>query len=172
MEARQTGDPVALALIGTELAVDEEVSGKKADLTSADVLNEARDLAKMRRKEKELAAVAVLLKDKAAAKELTDLVEPAKKAEAERIARFKSGERGKGIRVLAVVNRTQHHLSIRVNGEHVGWIDPFSARDFYLPEHHHRLPMLYLRAHDDQGQIWHSQDFTGDLDRFKWILIL
>jgi len=172
MEARQKGDPVALALIGTELAVDEEVSGKKADITSAELLSEAKDLAKLRRKDKELAAVALLLKDTAAAKELTDLVGPAKKAEAERIAKFKSGERERGIRVLEVINRTEHHLSIRVNGEHVGWIDPFSAREWLLPPHHHHPPELFLSAHDDQGQRWHSQYFTGEYQKFTWTLIL
>ena len=58
--------PVALAMIGTEMAIDEEVSGKKASLKSADIMSEAKDLAKMRAKEKELEAVALLLKDKAA----------------------------------------------------------------------------------------------------------
>ena len=87
----------------------------------------------MRLKEKELAAVALLLKDKSAAKELTDLVEPAKKAEAERIARFKSGVQEKGIRVLRVVNTTQTPTSIRVDGENVGWIEPFGNREYFLP---------------------------------------
>ena len=171
MEARQNGDPVALALIGTELAVDEEVSGKKADLTSADILSEAKDLAKMRWKEKELAAVALLLKDKAAAKELTDLVGPAKKAEAERIARFKSGERERGIRVLEVINTTQNPLSIRVNGEHVGWIDPFSTGEFFLHPHHWHPPYLFLSAHDAQGNRCHAQYFTGHYPKFTWTLI-
>jgi hypothetical protein len=172
MDARKMSDPVALAMIGTEMAVDEEVSGKKAGLTSAAIMSEARDLAKIRAKEKELAAVAMLLKDKAAAQELTEMMGPARDAEAKLAAKIKSGERALGIRVLHVVNQTEHHLSVRVNGEHVGWIEPFNEREYFLPQHHHHQHFLHLSAHDHQGQQWHAQEFTGDMERFTWVLIL
>ena len=95
-DARKMSDPDVLAMIGTEMAIDEEVSGKKASLKAADIMSEAKDLAKMRSKEKELAAVALLLKDKAAAQELADMVGPAREAEAKIVAKIKSGERRLG----------------------------------------------------------------------------
>ena len=171
-DARKMSDPVALAMIGTEMAIDEEVSGKKASLKAADIMSEAKDLAKMRSKEKELAAVALLLKDKAAAQELADMVGPAREAEAKIVAKIKSGERALGILVLHVINTTEHHLSVRVNGEHVGWIEPFNEREYFLPPHHHHQHMLHLSAHDHQGQQWHAQEFTGHMDRFTWVLTL
>src|SRR5262249_12442816 len=55
--ARKAPDPVSLAHSANELAVAEKVSGKKASLTSNQVLKEAQELAKLRRQEAELKAL-------------------------------------------------------------------------------------------------------------------
>src|SRR5262245_33132216 len=55
--ARRASDPVALAHAANELAVAEQVSGKKASLTSNTLIKEAAELARLRRQAAELQAV-------------------------------------------------------------------------------------------------------------------
>jgi hypothetical protein len=169
-DARMKADPVAIALVSTEMAVSEKVSGKKANLTSSDVMKEATDLAKLRSREKELAAVALLVKDQTAAKELADLADAAKRTEAERIAAFKSGERQKGVHFLEVINNTHHNLSIRVNGQHVGWVPQYSVGNFELHPMHHGVPQLFLSAHDHFGNHVRAHAATGHHHRFTWTI--
>jgi hypothetical protein len=92
-DCRQKCDPIAMALIATEMGIAEKLSGKTAELTSSDVLKESVELCRMRRQEKELSALAMLVKDSALAESLNSLAEKAKSEEAERISKFQSGER-------------------------------------------------------------------------------
>jgi hypothetical protein len=167
-EARHKSDPVALAMLGTELAVAEKVSGKKADVTSDAVLKEAAELARMRRQEKELVAVALIVKDEGIAKELAELAMTAQKEEAARVASFKSGEKAKGIRILEVINDTHHRLSIRVNGVHIGWVPPYSVENFQLHPMHHNAHQIWLNAHDHFGNHVRAHAETGQHHRFTW----
>jgi hypothetical protein len=169
-DARHKGDPVALGMIGIELAVAEKVSARTADVTSDAILKEATDLAKMRGRDKELAALALIVHDASIAKELTDLRKDVEKAEAERIAKFKSGERERGVRILEVVNNTHHRLSVRVNGEHVGWVPPFTVENIQLHPRYHEPHQLWLNAHDHFGNHVRAHASTGQHHRFTWII--
>src|SRR5713101_2387744 len=64
--ARRASDPVALAHTASELSVAEKVSGKQAKVTSAAVLNEAAELAKLRKQASELQAVSKVAEQVAA----------------------------------------------------------------------------------------------------------
>src|SRR5205814_1963827 len=55
--ARQAHDPVSLGHAANELAVAEKVSGKKAAVTSTDLMKEATQLATVRRQVPELQAM-------------------------------------------------------------------------------------------------------------------
>jgi hypothetical protein len=169
-DARQKCDPIALALIATEIGVAEKVSGKRAELTADDVLNEAVDLARMRQQELELNAVALLVKDQSVAEKLKALAEKAKVDEAERISKFKSGEREKGFHYLVVNNNTDARLSIRVNGQRVGHVNPFSSREFWTPGVE-QMSYIDLRAHDHiTDAVWSSNVVTGDFFKYTWNL--
>ena len=56
-QARRKYDPVALAHTASELHVAEKVSGKKASVTSSQLIKESSELAKLRSQEAELRAV-------------------------------------------------------------------------------------------------------------------
>jgi hypothetical protein len=68
--ARRSHDPVTLAHAANELSVAEKVSGKKAELTSAKLLKQAAELAKLRREVAELKAVHQIAEQTAADNEL------------------------------------------------------------------------------------------------------
>ena len=168
-DARLKCDPITLAMISTEIGIAEQVSGKKADITAAEVKKEAVELARMRRCEPELAAMSLMVEDKAAAKELTDLASKAGQEEAERVSRFKSGEREKGVNVLIVRNTTPVPVSVRVNGVHLGWVQPFSQVDFNTAQYY-EPHQLYLSAHDQFGDVFRSHVHTGHHHYFTWTL--
>jgi hypothetical protein len=170
VDARQKYDPIALALIATEIGIAEKVSGKRADLTAGDVKKEAVELAIMRRRGLELTAMSLMVSDEAVAKKLTDLAEKAKQEEADRVARFKSGERDKGIHVLEVRNTTPVPVSVRINGIHLGWVQGvsqvvFNTSQFYEPN------QIFLSAHDQFGDIFRSEYHTGRHHYFVWTLV-
>ena len=169
-DARQKCDPIALALIATEIAVAEKVSGRTADLTSDALFKEAIDLATMRREEKELNALALLVRDESKAEKLKALADKAKVEEAERVSKFKSGEREKSFHYLIVVNNTDVRVSARVNGRHVGFVNPFSSWEFWTPFAEH-MTYIDLRAHDHMtGEVWRSDVVTGNFFKYTWIL--
>jgi len=121
--ARAAPDPVALALAAKELEAAEQVSGKKASLTSADLVKEATELARLRNMPDELKAVAKLIPDG------KGLEEQAEKT-AKEIQRRKEGETPKSITgYLKVVNTTRWYIDIYVNGFKRVTVAPFHYVD-------------------------------------------
>jgi hypothetical protein len=169
-DARQKGDPVALALIATEMRVAETVSGRMAEVTADEVTKEAITLGKMRRQEKELMALAVLAKDPTQAEQLDALAKTAKVEEAERISKFKSGEREKGFHYLIVNNTTDVPVSVRANGHHIGFVPGFSVREFWTPGLEHN-PQTFISAHDQFGDVWKTHVVEGEHLKYTWTLI-
>jgi len=166
-DARRKCDPITIALIATEIGVAEKVSGKKADLTSEKLVKEAVDLAKLRRREKELNAVALLVQDAAEAEQLRALATTAKAEEAERISIFKSGEREKGFRFLLVNNNAPDVITVTVNGVVVGDVMPFSPGRFFTP-FVQRTPFVTLRADDYATGQWWFNTFQGGRPEVVW----
>ena len=108
-------------------------------MTAEEIQKEAVELATMRRLEPELNAMAMLVKDDATATKLTSLAKKAAQEESDRVAAFKSGERGRGIHELTVRNLTPVGISVRINGIHIGWVHGnseamFNTSQFYEPE--------------------------------------
>lgn len=167
-EARHKSDPVALGMIATELGIAEKVSGKTASLTSADVMKEAIEMAKLRRQEKELVALSLMTPDKATAEELTSLAKKAYKDESERIAKFKSGERERGFRTLWVFNNTDQLVFIRANHHHIGSVAPWSSFVFNTPFLAFD-PEVHLHGHSPTGGEWRNRVF-GNYATYIWNL--
>jgi hypothetical protein len=126
---RKSPDPVALALLATELAIAEKVSDKTATLTAETLLKEAVDMAKQRHASKELTAVAMLVKDTATKEKLVKLSKLAATYEKEATEAFKNKEKPKGVwGYLTVRNNTGNQISIYVNGRYYGYVNAY--RDY------------------------------------------
>ena len=142
-QARSAPDPVGLAVAARELAVAEKVSGKTAKITAADLMKEAVQMVQRRLIPEELKALALLVHDKAAAKELT---EAAAKAQAMVDAR-KSGEKPRGIEGrLYVNNKTAYYVRVYVDSRYVGTVDPYSTSSMYVGAAPFTDTVLYAQA--------------------------
>ena len=168
--ARKSGDPVALASDAQYLAAAEAASGKKADLTSAELMKEAVTLAKARDHSSELKALAALTKGQPVSKELEALAEKAEKSEAEAIAKFKSGEKTKGIwNTLTVRNFTAERAYIYVNGSSVGSVSPFHDAILTTPIRDPASVSTLLYARTADGSVtWGPRIVSGAVDDFTW----
>ena len=135
-EARRSPDPVELAACARSLAVAEEVSGKKASVTSTQVMADAVELAKLRNLDSELKAMALMVTDAKTAKELTELSKAAEDTKPE------PGEKAKFIDgTLRVMNHTDECLRIFVDGMFVGEVHKGETADLRVraPNHHNHL---------------------------------
>jgi hypothetical protein len=131
-QSRKVSDPVGLAAAAGELAVAERISGKKAPITAAALMEEAVKLARLRDRSTELKAVGLMVHDEGLGKELAKLGAAAEKREEAAIRDFKSGEKSRGILGrLTVVNNTGYTMQITINGQDVFWVRPY--RDFTWP---------------------------------------
>lgn len=130
-QARRNADPVGLMNTARELAVAEELSGKKAPLTAAELEKEAVELAKLRSNPPELKAVALMVDNQETKKALKQAIEQAEKREAEEAAALEAGERPKHlVGDLIVDNHTHHWADIRVNGSFRGSVAPHGHEHF------------------------------------------
>lgn len=168
LDARRKGDPIALALIATELDLAEKVANKKAEVTAADIRKEAIDLVKLRSVDTELKAMSLLVKDQ----ELAGLAKEAQERETKRIedAKKVKGVTPRGVHVLEVTNHTNRWAHIRVNGHQVGSVPPHSNNTFQLHQMHHNVHEINLAAYDHQGDHWRGHYLTGQHHHFHWIL--
>lgn len=119
--ARHRPDPVALAVIATELGVAEKVSGKKASLTAKSLVDEAVELAIVRHDAEELKAVSLLT----GKTELKTQIKLAAKFAEEQKAASQSGERSRAYHGRVTVhNHFNKFFDIYVyhNGRHMGTI--------------------------------------------------
>lgn len=167
-QARGAADPVGLASAAKELAAAENVAGKKAAITSADLLKEAAELAKYRYEPTELKAVAMLLGD---GSESQDLLNTAKKAatfrENQRKAR-EAGETTRGIEgVVRFDSRTDAYISCYVNGRFVGSMGPFGDVYYFVGDAPYATTYLYARSND--GRFWRLNVHSA-YSSYRWIL--
>ena len=162
-QVRLNPDPVALALIATELDAAEKVSGKQAGITAADLRKEAIDMAKRRADAKELKVVALLINDAAASKDLQELSEKA----ADRDAQAKAGEKTRGIGTLTVQNFTAHKIWIYVNDSQVGWVNPFGQYTFTVNQPGFNTTKLFGRS-SNNVTTWGPRYLAEDYSSFTW----
>jgi len=169
LSARRKMDPHALALIAVELGSAEEATGKKADLTAATLEKEAVEIARLRRKSAELKAIAALIGDESAAKELRGLSAKAAGEEAEVAARAKSGERDKGVHFVKVFNNTDFPFRVVINGVDCGWIAPNSQQIIPSPWAQF-APFVSVVAFDQFGDVATGLDVQGNHVEFKFFI--
>jgi hypothetical protein len=168
-EARRKYDPIALALVSTEVSLAEKASGKTAAVTAGSLLAEAVALAELRDDAKELKAIASLQKDKTVADRLTALAKEAEEAEAKRIKDEMAGTE-RGFLYLEVINRSPCPTTIHVDGRPVGFVPPWGRIVFgpFFEHRHNRSVRLEAR-----GCVrWKTEFSPAEYrERFTWILL-
>lgn len=133
-EHREAPDPVGLASAAKLLQVAEEIAGKKAPLTAAELQKEAVELAKLRSIPSELTAIASLTGNE----ELNELAEAAKTRDKEEQAAAKSGDASKELHGdLHVHNHSHEGFHVYANGRHLGYVHPHGERTWHLHDVHH-----------------------------------
>jgi hypothetical protein len=168
--ARKQADPVSLAGAANELAVAEQVSGKKASLTSDTLMKEAAELAKTRHHSSELKAVSLMAHgNEAIAKDLTTAAAIADKKEKELIAEAKEGGKTRGIMgTLHADSRVNATVFVYVDGRFVGSMGPFGDIYPYLGQTAWETTHLFARSND--GRTWH-RNISNAVNNYHWILL-
>ncbi len=165
-QARSKSDPVILAGLANELAAVESAAGKQASLTSAALLKESVDLAKMRYLATELKVVGQL-----AGTQGQELLGLAKKAAADEMQAQKDREAGvkpRGItRFLIVDSRSSYDIAIYVNGVYKGTVPRGGDRVFLVGDS--PWSTTYLRGQDAYGGSW-TGSVSKDVADFTWKL--
>lgn len=166
-DARSTPDPVALALLASNLAVAEKVSGKTASVKSADIQKEAVELAKMRGKSAELKALKEIVSDKTTKTELEEEVALAEKNEAKAKSDALSSVAPKAlIGMLTVVNHSDECLKIYVHGQYVGECHTGETQSFYAHDHHN--PTILQAFCEQDGDLVESKALWGHNHCCHW----
>lgn len=166
--ARKTPDPVDLAMAGQSLAVAEAVSGKKASVTSTEVIKEAIDLAKLRGYSAELTAVALIVTDDAAKKDLAKAAAVAKKLEDEAKAQPAGSGDKDLVGNLIVFNRSGECVKIYVDGKFVGEVH---AGDTTAVRVHSHSENTLIQAICEDGDVVSQRIFAGrNRGDFHWHL--
>jgi hypothetical protein len=164
--ARSAPDPVGLAAAAAELGVAERVAERQAALKAADLLKEAIDMARARNRPDELNAVALYAGDDSAKKDLQDRARKAGQAAASR----KSGERARGITGrLYVVNNTKWYITIYVNYERVGVVNPYGAATMYVGDSSDDTTILYGDA-EGTPLDWGPRRVSQAVRDYTWTL--
>lgn len=159
--ARETPDPVALAICARSLKVAEAVSGKQASVTSDAVMSEALALAKIRREPAELEAVAMLVEDPAQKSELDKLAKTVKRDTPE------PGEVSKAIfGDLIVDNHTDHCLRIYVDGRYRGEVH--AGQHAHLHVHTHSWVNRLEAYCEDDGDLVSQGTVSGHQHNVSW----
>jgi hypothetical protein len=168
-QARAAVDPICLAGLARELAVAEEVSGKKASITADALSNEAIELATMRHESAELKALAIMFKGHDAAKDLEALSAKAKKSEEDDAKAAREGERSRGIRTLVVQNGSNDRVWIYANGKYLGYVNPY--HDFTFHVGHGPTTNTQLTAKASDGDTYRAKVVFGNYAKFTWNLL-
>lgn len=169
-QARQTPDPLCLALCAKELQVAENCCGKSAPITSRELTEHAVELAKMRQVPAELKAIAQLVDSKQTRQELQKLTQAAQKRQEEQIADAKKGAQPRSIYGQLIVNSNCNtYIDIHYNGRHLGQVPPYGYRRFYVDDHAH-LDYFNLTGYGEDGRRWNTHRH-GDYRIFTWNLV-
>lgn len=167
-QAMQDADPVGLANAAHELAIAEQVSGKEASITSAELLEKAVGLAKLRLIESEIKAVAAIVTDPATRKDLEAAQKQAAEVAAEMAKALESDEQSKGIAgTMTVYNYSYASVDVYYNGIYLGVVFPRAYFTFAVGDYGYSHFDLY--AEDAYGVFYRSHD-TGNYDHYDWEL--
>jgi len=171
--ARRASDPVALAHTASELAVAEKVSGKQAKVTSAALLNESAQLAKLRKQAAELQAVSKVAEQVAAEQNLINNLK-SQIADAQAIANLdteavkKNQEPGWTPRKIVINNYSDEYVTIFVNGFYKTEISPGLAQVVMIEQ---RINPVVLTAHGNEDiDTWGPRYIWGSFQTYTWNL--
>jgi hypothetical protein len=170
--ARRTPDPVALGHAASELSVAEQVSGKKASLTSTALMKEATELAAMRRQQLELAAL-LRLNSQIASEQGTLTFIKEQIADAKRQAQQESeavrrNEEPTSPRKLLVNNYTTQFAVIHVNGNYKMEVPPGESR--WCTIEHKWNPTVLKASGDEDMSKWGPRYIWGTFKTYTWNL--
>jgi len=151
--ARRGHDPVALAHAANELSVAEKVSGKKADLTSAQLLKQAAELAKLRRQVAELKALNQIAEQTAADNELvaemkSTLRESEIATKKETVILRSNMPLPDSSRAVVVHNNTPQNFDIWVNGYMKTTVDAGQSK-WFVVEHKYNPTVIEAFGYGD-----------------------
>jgi hypothetical protein len=169
--ARRAPDPVALANAASELNVAESVSGKKASITSPEVLAEAAELAKLRKQEAELKAVLQVSNQVMFAE---DRVAALKKAIADAQAQTRADQQAFQMnqeptampRQVVVNNYTTQYVDVYVNGYYKVQVLPGSSQAITI-EHRWNPTVLSGYGNEDMSN-WGPRYIWGQFNKYTW----
>jgi hypothetical protein len=169
--ARRAHDPVALAHAAAELKVDEDVSGKKASLTSAQLATEAAQLAAIKKQEKELEAVLKVTTQVYTQEKnlrlLNDSLNEAKRGVKEESDAIRRNEEPTWKpRKVVVNNYTDGYIDVWVNGNYKCQVAPGMSQLFYIE---HRWNPTVLTAYGNEDTITYGPRYIwGRFDKYTW----
>jgi hypothetical protein len=169
--ARRAHDPVALANAAQELALAEKVSGKKASVTSTQLAKEAAELAKLRRKDKEMQAVLKVSEQVQAEADdiatLNNTIAMTKQQIAADQASVNANlEPTWSPRTVVVNNYTPQYLDIYVNGNYKVQVAPGMQQTFLI-EHRWNPTVLTAYGNDD-SVTWGPRSIWGRFKKYTW----
>jgi hypothetical protein len=169
--ARRASDPVALAHTASELAVAEKVSGKQASITSAALLKESAQLAKLRKQAAELKALAQVANQAAAEEQLVaDLKNQIADAEAQVKAQKDpfntNAEPGSTPRKIVINNHTAQFLTVFVNGFYRSEISPGQNQTLIIQ--HDWNPVVVTVHGDEDTDTWGPRYIWGKFQNYTW----
>ena len=169
--ARRASDPVALAHTASELSVAERVSGKQAKVTSAALIQESAELAKLRKQAAELQAVAKVAEQVAAEQNLIKNLKD-QTADAQAIAKLdteavkKNQEPGWTPRKIVINNYSDEYVTIFVNGFYKTEISPGLSQVVMIEQ---RINPVVLTAHGNEDiDTWGPRFIWGSFQTYTW----
>jgi len=171
--ARRSPDPVALAHAASELATAEKVSGKKASLTSQEILKESQELAKLRREISEMKALlhvsTQMATEETTLKDLKDNIDfEQKRAKDESDAILKGMEPTGAPRKVLVNNYTTQIVDLYVNGTLKMQLQPGQSKWCVIE---HKWDPTILKAYGSQDEVhWGPRYIWGNFDKYTWNL--
>jgi hypothetical protein len=169
--ARRKPDPVSLAHAASELAVAEKISGKTASMTSKAVLQEAAELAALRKQEAELKAVletsnqVAMANDQVASlKRQIALAQAQSKADKDAFARNEQPTAAP--RQVVVNNYTTQYLNVYVNGYYKTQVLPGSTQ--VITVEHRWNPTVLTAYGNEDSNTWGPRYVWGRFDKYTW----
>jgi hypothetical protein len=166
-QALQAADPVGLANAAHELSVAEQVSGKEASITSAQLLERAVELARLRLIESEIKAVAAIVTDADTRQDLEAARKQAAQRAEELANALESEEAARTVPAptLTVYNYCYTSLDVYFNGIYLGVVFPRSYFTFNVGDQ--IGPQTVLYAEDAYGNYYYWTD-DGNFDQYTW----
>jgi uncharacterized protein (TIGR03000 family) len=169
--ARRASDPVTLANAASELAVAESVSGQKASITSAALIKESAELARLRRQHAELQAV-LKISNQIAGEEgwiklMREEIATAKQRTLADTQSIRQNEEPTSApRTLVVNNYTTQYVDINVNGFLKLQLGPGESQSCIIE---HRWNPTVLTAYGNEDSMtWGPRYIWGRFKKYTW----